>query len=233
MDMMAHRGRHALLQNSAARLKLWGAGIFELPVSLYTVVMLHKKDSNAVRKAFLMAMAYILVRQVMLLPHLCIHIATSNTTLERNLRRLRNSITDQTGDLYRQQSIMQDEISSIRGTDELVEYSIENWANSLERQKDLAAVLRQHPTTERDYLYEVEAMEDYTFISKFIETLFNLLPAIRNERETYSFWKEAELAAKDGDTQSLTACTRANSTVEMMCTKLRIPSRKEMSGTVN
>ena len=233
MDMMAHRGRHALLQNSSARLKLWGAGIFELPVPLDTVLMLREKDSNAVRKVFLKAMAYILVRLGMLLPHPRIHSVMSNTAVERSLRRLRDSVTNQTGDLYRQQSIMQAEIPSMLGTDELVEYSLVSWANSLQRQKDLAAVLRQHPTRKPDDLHDIEAMLDYHYILKLIEILFHLLPAIRNERETYSFWREAEQAAKDGDTESLTASIRANSTVEMICTKLRISSRKELSGRVN
>lgn len=233
MDMMAPQGRHALLQNSSARLKLWGAGIFELPVPLDTVLMLREKDSNAMRKVFLKAMAYILVRLGMLLPHPRIHSVISNTAVERSLRRLRDSVTNQTGDLYRQQSIMQAEIPSMLGTDELVEYSLVNWANSLQRQKDLAAVLRQHPTRKPDDLHDIEAMLDYDYILKMIEILFHLLPAIRNERETYSFWREAEQAAKDGDTESLTASIRANSTVEMICTKLRISSRKEMSGRVN
>ena len=65
MDMMAHQGRHALLQSSSARLRLWGAGIFEPPVPLDHVLMLRKKDSNAVRQAFLKVMAYILVLQDM------------------------------------------------------------------------------------------------------------------------------------------------------------------------
>ena len=168
---------------------------------LDTVLILREKDSNAVRKVFLKAMAYILVRQGMLLPHLCIHSATSNTTVKRSRRRLRDSITDQTGDVYRQQSTMQAEISSMLGTDELVEYSLVSWANSLQRQKDLALVLRQHPTRKPDDLHDIEAMLDNNFISKTIETLFDLLPAIRNERETYSLSRGAEQAAKDGDTQ--------------------------------
>ena len=73
---------------------------------LDTVLMLRKMDSNAVRKAFLMAMAYVLVRQGMLLHNLCIHNETYNMTVERSLRHLRDTITDQTGDVYRQQSIM-------------------------------------------------------------------------------------------------------------------------------
>ncbi len=214
MDMMAHRGRHALLQNSSARLKLWGTGIFELPVPLDIVLMLRKKDSNAVRQAFLKAMAHILVLQGMFLPHLWIHKATSNTTVERDLRRLRDSITDQAGDEHRQQLIMQAEISSMLGTDELVESSLVSWANYLQRQKDLAAVLRQHLTKNPDDLRDIEAMLDYNSISKTIETLFDLLPAIRSERRTYSVLREAEQAAKDDDTQSLTASIQANSTVE-------------------
>ena len=214
MGMLAHRGRHALLQNSSARLKLWGTGIFELPVPLDVVLMLRKKDSNAVRQTFLKAMAHILVLQGMFLPQLCIHKATSNTTVERALRRLRDSITDQIGNEHRQQITMQAEISSMLGTDELVESSLVSWANSLQRQKDLAAVSRQHPTKKPDDLRVIEAMLDYNSISKSIETLFDLLPAIRSERRTYSRLRETEQAATDDDTQSLTASIRANSTVE-------------------
>ena len=93
IDMMAHRGRYTLLRSSSARLKLWGTGIFELPVPLDIVLSL-RKDSNAVRQAFLKAMAHILVLQGMLLLHLCIHRATSNTTVERDLGRLRDLNTD-------------------------------------------------------------------------------------------------------------------------------------------
>ena len=218
MDMMAHWGRHTLLQNSSTRIKLWGAGIFKLLTPLDTVLILREKDSNTVRKVFLKVMAYILVRQGMLLHHLGIHSATSNTTVERSLRRLRDPITDQTGDVYRQQSIVQAEISSMLGTDELLEYSLASWANSLQRQKDLAAVLRQHQTKKPDDLHDIEAMLDCNSISEIIETLLDLLPAILNERETYSLLREAEQAAKDGDTQSLTASTRANSTVNMIRT---------------
>ena len=214
IDMMAHRGRHALLQNSSARLKLWGTGIFGPPVPLDVVLMLRKNDSNAVRQAFLKAMAHILVLQGMFLNHLCIHRATSKKAVERDLRRLRHSITDHTGDKDRQRLTMQAEISSMLGTDELVESSLVNWANSLQRQKDLAAVLRQHLTNKPDDLPDIEAMLDYNSISKTIETLFDLLPAIRSERRTYSLLREAEQAAKDGDTQSLTASIRANSTLE-------------------
>ena len=227
MDMMAHQGRHALLQNLSARLKVWVAGSFELPVPLDTVLMLREKDSNAVRTVFLKAMAYILVRQGR------IHSATSKTTVERSLRRLRDTIADQTGDVYRQQLIMRAEISSMLGTDELVEYSLVSWANSLQRPKNLALVHRQHPTRKPDDLHDIEAMLDYNFISKMIETFFDLLPAIRIERETYSLLREAEQAAKDGDTQSLTASTRANSTVNTICTKLKIPPMKEILGIVN
>ena len=211
---MARRGSHALLQNSSARLKLWGTGVFELPVPLDVVLTLRKKNSNAVRQAFLKAMAHILVLQGMFLPHLCIHKATSNTTVERDLRRLRDSITDQTGDEHRQQLIMQAEISSMLGTDELVESSLVSWANFLQRQKDLAAVPRQYLTKKSDDLRDIEAMLDYNSISKTIETLFHLLPAIRSERRTYLLLREAEQAAKDGDAQSLTASIRAYSTVE-------------------
>ena len=66
--MIAHQGRHTLLQNSSARLKFWGAGISELPVTLDTVLMLREKDSNAVRKVSVNAMAYVLVRQAMCAP---------------------------------------------------------------------------------------------------------------------------------------------------------------------
>ena len=66
------------------------------------------------------------------------------------------------------------------GTDELVVYSLVSWANPLRRQKDLALVLRQHPTRKPDDLHESEAILDYNFISKMIETLVDLLPAIRN-----------------------------------------------------
>lgn len=214
MDMMAHRGRHALLQNSSARLKLWGAGIFEPPVPLDNVLMLRKKDSNAVRQAFLKVMAYILVLQGMFLPHLCMHKATSNMAVERDLKRLRDSITDQTGSEYRRLLILQAEVSSMLGTDELVESALVSWANFLQRQKDLAAVRREHLTTEPDDLRDIEAKLDYNSISKMIETLFNLLPAIRSERQTYSLLREAEQVANDGDAQSLTASIRANSTVE-------------------
>ena len=173
-------------------------------------------------------MAYILVRQGMLLLYLCIHSATSKTRVERSLKRLRDSITDQTGDVYRQQSIMQAKISAMLGTDELAEYSLVSWANSLQRQKDLAAVRRQQQTKKADDLHDTEAMLDYKSISQMIATLFHLLPAIRNERETYSFLREAEQATKDGDTQSLTASIQAKSTVEMICTNLRL-----LSGRVN
>ena len=152
MDMLAHQEGHALLHNSSARLKLWGAGIFELPVPLDTVLMLRKKDSNAVRKAFLMAMAYILVRQGMLLLHLCIHIAKSNRPVAWCLRRLRDSVTDQNLDKYRQVSIVQAEISSMLVTDELVEFSLTSWANCLQRQNDLAAVLRENPTKKLTFM---------------------------------------------------------------------------------
>ena len=214
MNMMAHRARHAQLKHLSARLKLWGTGIFELPVPLDTVLILRKKDSNAVRQAFLKAMAHILVLQGMFPPHPCIHRALSNRTIERDLRRLRDSTTDQTGDEYRKQSIMQAEISSMLGTDELVECSLVSWANSLQRQKDMAAVLRQHPDKGSDDLHEMEAMLDYNSISKTIESLFQLLPAIRSERQTYSLLRQAQHAAKEGDTQSLTASIRAESTVE-------------------
>ena len=210
-----------------------GAGIFELPVPLDTVLMLREKDSNAVKKVFLKAMAYILVRQGMLLPHLRIHSATSKTTVERSLRRLRDSIIDQTGDVYRQQSIMQAEISSMLGTDELVGYSLVSWANSLQRQKDLAVVLRQHSNRKPDDLHGIEAVLDYNFLSKMIETLSDLLPAIRSERETYSLLREAEQTSKNGDTQSITASTRANSTVDIIRTKFRISPKKERLGRVN
>ena len=213
MHMMAHRGRHALLQNSVARLKLWGTGIFEPPVPLDNVLMLRKNDSNAVRQAFLKAMSHILVLQGMFLPHLCIYKATCNTTVERDLRRPRDSITDQTGNEYRRQ-IMQADISSMLGTDELVESALASWANFLQRQEDLAAVRREHLTREPDDLRDIEAMLDYNSISKTIETLFGLLPAIRSERHTYSLFREAEQAAKDGDSQSLTASIQAHSTVE-------------------
>lgn len=214
MDMMAHRGRHALLQHSSARLKLWGTGILELPAPLDTVLMLRKKDSNAVRQAFSKALAHILVLQGMFLPHLCIHGAPSNRTVERDPRRLRDSTTDQTGDEHRQESIMQVEISSMLGTDELVECSLVSWANSLQRRKDLAAVLGQHPTKRPDDLHEIEAMLDYNSISKTIESLFHLLPAIRSERRTYFLLRQARHAANESDIQSLTASIRAESTVE-------------------
>ena len=214
MHMMAHRGRHALLQNSFARLKLWGAGVFEPPAPLDNVLMLRKKDSNAVRQAFLKAMAHILVLQGMFLPHLCIHKATSNTTVERDLKRLRDSTKHQAGNEDRRQLVMQAEISSMLGTDELVESSLVDWANFLQRQKNLAAVPREHLTREPGDLREIEAILDYNSISKTIETLFDLLPAIRSERRTYSLFREAEQAAKDGDSQSLTASIQAHSTVE-------------------
>ena len=213
MQMMAYRGRHALIQNSVARLKLWGTGIFEPPVPLDNVLMLRKNDSNAVRQAFLKAMAHILVLQGMFLPHLCMDKARSNTIVERDLRRPRDSITGQTGNEYRRQT-MQADISSMLGTDELVESALASWANFLQRQKDLAAVSREHSTREEDDLRDIEAMLDYNSISKTIELLFGLLPAIRSERHTYSLFKEAEQAAKDGDSQSLTASIRAHSTVE-------------------
>ena len=59
-------------------------------------------------------------------------------------------------------------------TDELLEYSLESWANCLRRQEDLATVLRHDPTRKPGDIYGIEAMLDYNFISKMIETLFNL-----------------------------------------------------------
>lgn len=233
MDTMADWGRHPLLQTLPARLKLWGAGIFELPVPLDTVLMLREKDSNDVRELFLKAMAIILVRQGMFLPHLGIHSATSDTTVEQSLGRYRDSITDQTGDVYRQQIMIQAEISSILGTEELLEYSLESWANSLQVQNELALLRGQHPASEPDSLHDMEAILDYNFIKTWIDRLFSLLPAIRNERKPYSRVRKAEQAAKGGDTQSLTASTRANNTVKTICTKLKISPRKEMLGRAN
>ena len=134
--------------------------------------------------------------------------------VERDLKRLRDSITDQTGSEYRRLLLLQAEVSSMLGTDELVESALVSWANFLQRQKDLAAVRREHLTKEPDDLRDIEAKLDYNSISKTIETLFRLLPAIRSERQTYSLLREAEQAAKDGDAQSLTASIRAHSTVE-------------------
>ena len=138
---------------------------------LDNALMLREKDSNAVRQAFLKAMAYILILQGTLLFHLCIHKATSNTAVERDLRRLRYSNTDQTGSEHHRQLIIQAEISSMLGTDELVESALVSWANSLQRQRDLAAVPREDLSKKPDELRDIEAMLDYNSMSKTIEIL--------------------------------------------------------------
>ena len=73
---------------------------------------------------------------------------------------------------------------------------------------------REDLSKEPDDLRDSEAMLDYNSISKKIEILFNLLPAIRNERQTYSLFREAEKAAKDGGSQSFTTRIRPHSTVK-------------------
>ena len=61
LEMLATHRKEDLLQNSAARLKLWGAGLFEQPAPLDQVLAKDDANPSATRQAFLKTAAHIFI----------------------------------------------------------------------------------------------------------------------------------------------------------------------------
>ncbi|GAB7347677.1 hypothetical protein MBLNU459_g5244t1 [Dothideomycetes sp. NU459] len=159
-----------LIDNAAARLQLWGIGLFSEAFSLDMIFDVHGDSENPLREGLLEAFATILVFQ------------------QRDLFLLAEASTESE---RAPQSIICMEISAILGTDDLSNTALKQMTTYLESR-------RTDPNEAEDEQTEVDlkaapriwaglddASRTANSISRAVECLFILLPAIRAEIDLY------------------------------------------------
>ena len=121
---------------------------------------------------------------------------------------------------------MHTEISSILGTDELIDIALEKWAQYME-EKALIEKYGKPEQTSRDKVTKSsetynayqesgldDAKRDMNWISLSIEVLFDLLPAIRAEKRQYAVDKELEERERSVEQPVAVVVDDAESTLE-------------------
>lgn len=221
---IAHRHKNKLLENAASRLRLWGAGIFESPAPLDNVLRRKEKDSDTLRQALLNAIANVLVLEGMISTCSSASFQDPDVFPERELHTL---LGNKSGVENDELAYFRTEISSLLGTDELVQIAVRKWAIFLSRQRDEKEQPKTQDTTtdikmsgpgpiKPDFEVRIEEVpeNDFGSISRIVESLFDLLPAIRAERRSYCLLLEQLEAGKIDDSQSVSAPSAAESTIE-------------------
>lgn len=167
------------IARSASRLKLWGAGLFEMAVPLDLVFDRNKDAFRPVRQCILRILVDILVWEGGPRPMLaCRQRAADPFLLEQELNTLSNDGQNLEQRRWRRSV---EQIKALLGTGELLPVALECWKDSVD----------QHESVQAD-----RAKTNYNPVPGLVEILFDLVPALRAARRTHC--AEAELLGDDG-----------------------------------
>ena len=152
------------ITRSASRLKLWGAGLFQMDISLDTVFDSNKNAFRPVRQCLLRILVDILLWEGTPWPITAFCKTLLNRSAEQELNKLSNDGNKGEGPRNGQNA---EEITALLGTDELIPMALESWKDSVDR------YTQGHVST------------DYNPVPDLVELLFDLLPAFRAMRQAY------------------------------------------------
>lgn len=161
------RHSSAKIARSHSRLKLWGAGLFEMGVSMDTVFDADRKYNRPLRECILGTLVDILVWEGECTNFDSFRRSSLKSSLEQELNGYGR------GDDNKQRvqdQVMARGITALLGTDELLHIALESWKTFVE----------QYEYDEKDRSYR-----NHNYIPGLVETLFDLVPGLRAARRAY------------------------------------------------
>ena len=161
------RHSSAKIARSHSRLKLWGAGLFEMGVSMDTVFDADRRYNRPLRECILGTLVDILVWEGQ-----CTSFDSSRrSSLKSSLEQELNGCGRDNDNKQRvQDQVMARGITALLGTDELLHIALKSWKTFIE----------QYEYDEKGPSYR-----NYNYVPGLVETLFDLVPGLRAARRAY------------------------------------------------
>ena len=161
------RRSSAKIARSHSRLKLWGAGLFEMGVSMDTVFDADRRYNRPLRECILGTLVDILVWEGE-----CTNFDSSRrSSLKSSIEQELNGCGRGDDNKQRvQDQVMARGITALLGTDELLHIALESWKTFVE----------QYEYDEKGSSYR-----NHNYIPGLVETLFDLVPGLRAARRAY------------------------------------------------
>jgi hypothetical protein len=200
LNKLALSKRAELLINSASRLKLWGAGLFEDGFTLDDILLSRGLIDSPFRRIIVRNLASLLVLEGGIKRH-AKHILDKSANLECTERGIKNIAAGGANSIEKHLLQVKVEITALLGTDELFGFAMEEWSSLLALTSGSRVADQPTPTESNSHNH---GEDTDVLIARTVESLFDLLAGIRAERRAYCHDLEVSRAQENAEQKFVT-----------------------------